>query len=1031
MKKLAQMSLLIFSLLLSNTVILAAQQDEVKKSFGFDIPENHRNIQAIQYLNEKEIVSGYPDGSFKPEQTVNRAEELKILIEGQGITPDPETFKNCFPDVKDEWFAKYVCYAKEKEWIEGYPDGTFKPEQTVNKVEAIKMVVETREELKSEIPEVVPEEIYEDTDREAWYAPYVYVAKKKAILEETGSVLKPTEGMKRAGISENIFRSMKMKEGKKEKYEGVEYEELFVPKRAYDVQAKVLTPPKQYFIGSNDVSMLDFSITANKNITIEVLSVGFTAIPTAWTSYAREGNLINEIDETANFTDFKISDKDTGVTMLNPAELNTTVEGNNDLEQILTFNGAWSIQKGTTVRLSMTADIKNLEALANNHFYGTLVNLKKYSAIYDEKHNRVDDIFPERDIKGGLITPRMQVNFSVSLSPSQPASFIVPSNATHMNFMNIDFAADSGDDVQIKGLKLAMKGNAIVKDLFLYDGDVRLTTAANIDNINRIVSFDSLDGTRTQVIMPNEKITYSVIGSIGESSDGATIQFELTDASFLRVSAPEISASFPLVSNMQTIEGTITESFAVSKKDISFSPRAGEKEAKVAAFTLSPSNGSSGILLDQVILRYMGDVPMAEYVDGVLIPQIENYVLKHNGNTIATTQKHIDKVSYVLIPFKLNSQLLLNSDEDFEVFVDIGENADDGESLVYYLDDPTDIVAYNANGYGVPVMNNYDNREWYSSYSSWSRIGEDSTKVPPVEPNEITISHNQDNPTSPQTVAPGQHNVNFLIFDLENTGSDPVDITGFTFYKAGAGKLADLQNILFERYDTPGKYIIQARRVDEETATIQFEDFRIYLEKGKKASVRVYADIAEKASDGSDYSLELTNVVANNSAAVTGVPLKGDWMFVDTEAPEPSEIELSLSSNNPKDKSVHGGQQDEPLIIFDALNAGPRDIVITDLAFYRSGSGTSNFDDFTDFSIEITSRSVEVAGRMVKDSNGQDSVKFENLSISLNSNEKIMIYFWADINENAVIGNTHNFKLYDVNAYAYLGNEGNTSEVAL
>jgi exopolysaccharide biosynthesis protein len=50
--------------------------------------------------------------------------------------------KNCFPDVNtDQWFTEFVCLAKEKRIIGGYPDGTFKPEQTIQQAEALKILL--------------------------------------------------------------------------------------------------------------------------------------------------------------------------------------------------------------------------------------------------------------------------------------------------------------------------------------------------------------------------------------------------------------------------------------------------------------------------------------------------------------------------------------------------------------------------------------------------------------------------------------------------------------------------------------------------------------------------------------------------------------------------------------------------------------------------------------------------------------------------------------------------------------------------
>lgn len=168
-----------------------------------DLPASNRNKNAILYLYKEGIINGYPDKTFKPENTVNRAELLKILVEGQGISPSIDNYKNCFPDVKTDWYAPYVCYAKSFGWVEGYPDGTFKPAQTVNKVEALKMLLNSQ---RVNIAETVVSESFNDVKKGDWFAQYVYKAKSLGILEEIGSLFYPADGMKRGGICENLFR---------------------------------------------------------------------------------------------------------------------------------------------------------------------------------------------------------------------------------------------------------------------------------------------------------------------------------------------------------------------------------------------------------------------------------------------------------------------------------------------------------------------------------------------------------------------------------------------------------------------------------------------------------------------------------------------------------------------------------------------------------------------------------------------------------------------------------------------------------
>ena len=175
-------------------------------TFG-DVKDTHKNFTAIEYLVSIGTLQGYDDGTFKPGKTINRAEMMKVLVAGQGLDPDAAQYKGCFPDVGEEWFARFVCYAKEQEWVGGYPDGTFKPANPINKVESIKMLVNALG-LAGRLPETVAETLFTDTDSGAWYAPYIKVAKDLGLLEETGSTFNPTGEKNRGGVAENIFRTL-------------------------------------------------------------------------------------------------------------------------------------------------------------------------------------------------------------------------------------------------------------------------------------------------------------------------------------------------------------------------------------------------------------------------------------------------------------------------------------------------------------------------------------------------------------------------------------------------------------------------------------------------------------------------------------------------------------------------------------------------------------------------------------------------------------------------------------------------------
>lgn len=169
-----------------------------------DITPSHKQSNAIAYLKKTGYIGGYDDGSFKPENTVNRAELLKILI---GERYNTAGYNNCFKDVKDEWFAPYVCYAKAQGWISGYTDGTFKPAQTVNRAEAIKMAIEV---FGLELPSVQSNP-FSDVDKSTWFAPYVQIAKVSGLFDNSMTSYGASNGMKRGDISDIIYRLLAIK----------------------------------------------------------------------------------------------------------------------------------------------------------------------------------------------------------------------------------------------------------------------------------------------------------------------------------------------------------------------------------------------------------------------------------------------------------------------------------------------------------------------------------------------------------------------------------------------------------------------------------------------------------------------------------------------------------------------------------------------------------------------------------------------------------------------------------------------------
>ncbi len=173
-----------------------------------DVPISHPNEVAITYLQSNNIVQGYEDGTFRPDQPISRTEFLKIVLEGTGVNSNIDTTSG-FSDIDESrWYAPYVRKAKYEGWIKGYPDGTFQPLKHINKVEALKILGEVQEWDRLDLAEV-PENSYDDTYRFSWYSPYVYFAKEEGILTAETNFLNPGEEITRGYMAQLMYQTIK------------------------------------------------------------------------------------------------------------------------------------------------------------------------------------------------------------------------------------------------------------------------------------------------------------------------------------------------------------------------------------------------------------------------------------------------------------------------------------------------------------------------------------------------------------------------------------------------------------------------------------------------------------------------------------------------------------------------------------------------------------------------------------------------------------------------------------------------------
>jgi len=175
------------SLFLSGALLSVLATGAAAEAIFPDVRSGHIFEEPINALVNAGILTGNPDGNFYPDRQVNRAELLKMLYKATGKTPDSSS-RACFSDVERySWYENFVCDAVAHHYVEGYSDGTFRPANPVNRVEALKMITQVVgipvEEIGEEARQVVK---FVDVSISAWYTKYLYASYVKGILPIAG-----------------------------------------------------------------------------------------------------------------------------------------------------------------------------------------------------------------------------------------------------------------------------------------------------------------------------------------------------------------------------------------------------------------------------------------------------------------------------------------------------------------------------------------------------------------------------------------------------------------------------------------------------------------------------------------------------------------------------------------------------------------------------------------------------------------------------------------------------------------------------
>ncbi len=190
--------------------VLKASDNEISGESGLmdstffsDLTQDSDHYIAVKFLKKYGVINGYPDGTFRPDAIVSRAEAVKMVL--NGVKTEKISGRVLpFTDVGlSDWYTDYVATAYDKNIVKGYPDSTFKPGNTVNRAEFAKMLL-----LAMDIqPETgITKDVYSDVKKDDWYAGYAKYFKDKKLLDTENNQFEPAKEMSRGEISEAVYR---------------------------------------------------------------------------------------------------------------------------------------------------------------------------------------------------------------------------------------------------------------------------------------------------------------------------------------------------------------------------------------------------------------------------------------------------------------------------------------------------------------------------------------------------------------------------------------------------------------------------------------------------------------------------------------------------------------------------------------------------------------------------------------------------------------------------------------------------------
>jgi hypothetical protein len=164
----------------------------------------------VGWLVCRGIVSGYPDGTFRPNSDTTRAQIVKMVALGEGwplYAPQQPTFTDSGPG---DWHYLYIEAAAAHGVVSGYPDGTFRPNNPVTRGQLCKMIVLGRNWPPSD--PLIPS--FTDVPRGTTFYGYIEAARERLVVSGyVDGTFRPGNSATRGQLAKMLYTALTQAEG--------------------------------------------------------------------------------------------------------------------------------------------------------------------------------------------------------------------------------------------------------------------------------------------------------------------------------------------------------------------------------------------------------------------------------------------------------------------------------------------------------------------------------------------------------------------------------------------------------------------------------------------------------------------------------------------------------------------------------------------------------------------------------------------------------------------------------------------------